>query len=46
MRITGWILLVIGIMALIGAAYKGHHIIGPTFFIALGLLLISKKKNK
>ena len=46
MRTTGWVLLVIGIIALLGASYKGHHVMGPAFFIALGLWLISKKKKQ
>ncbi|MBR1941338.1 MAG: hypothetical protein IJ845_08415 [Bacteroidaceae bacterium] len=46
MEKTGWILLTFGGLSFLGAAIKGHDVLGPCFFMALGLLLIYLGKNK
>lgn len=46
MKITGWVLLIIGILSFIGAVSKGHGLIGPLFFGALGVYLLSRVDKK
>ena len=46
MKITGWIILVLGILSFTGAALASHSVFGPTFFIALGAFLIHKSGEK
>ena len=46
MKITGWIILVLGILSFTGAAIASHSVFGPCFFIALGAFLIQKSNNK
>ena len=47
MKIVGWICLIIGSLAFIGAIIKDHNITGPVFFLGLGIYLlhISNKKK-
>lgn len=45
MKTTGWVLLVIGGLSCLGALTAGDSIIGPVFFIAIGLMLINKSNN-
>lgn len=45
MKTIGWVLFVFGGLSCIGALTAGHSIIGPVFFIALGLMLINKSNN-
>lgn len=45
MKVFGWICLVVGVLAFIGAATHGHSVFGPTFWIALGLVLLLKSKR-
>ena len=46
MKIAGWIFIVFGTLAFIGAASKGHSVFGPLFWIGLGGVLIYLKKEK
>ena len=46
MKTTGWVLLVLGGLSCLGALSAGNSIFGPIFFIAAGLLLINKSKDK
>lgn len=46
MKTTGWILLCFGILSFFGAAIAGHNVFGPSFWIAVGALLIYKVKEK
>ena len=45
MKITGWVILVLGILSFTGAALASHSVFGPTFFIALGAFLIYKSEE-
>ena len=46
MKITGWIILILGILSFTGAALASHSVFGPTFFIALGAFFIHKSDEK
>lgn len=46
MKIAGWIFIVIGVLAFIGAASKGHSVFGPLFWIGIGGVLIYLKREK
>lgn len=46
MKVAGWIILVLGLLSLTGAAIASHSVFGPCFFIALGAFLIHKSNNK
>ena len=46
MKITGYIFAVIGGLALIGGLAAGHSVIGPLFWLALGIILIYFGKQK
>ena len=46
MKTAGWIFIVIGVLAFLGAASKGHNVFGPLFWIGLGGALIYLKREK
>lgn len=46
MKTAGWILIVIGALAFLGAASKGHSVFGPLFWIGIGGVLIYLKREK
>lgn len=46
MKTVGWIFIVIGVLAFLGAASKGHSVFGPLFWIGLGGALIYLKREK
>ena len=46
MKKAGWIIIVFGTLAFIGAASKGHSVFGPLFWIGLGGALVYLKKEK
>ena len=46
MKTAGWILIVIGVLAFLGAASKGHSVFGPLFWIGIGSVLIYLKREK
>jgi len=46
MKTIGWILLVIGVLAFMGAALKGHNVFGPLFWIGIGVMLLCLKKER
>ena len=46
MKIAGWIFIVIGVLAFIGAASTGHSVFGPLFWIGIGGVLIYLKREK
>ena len=46
MKTAGWILIVIGALAFLGAASKGHSVFGPLFWIGIGGVLICLKREK
>lgn len=46
MKTTGWIFIVFGVLAFLGAALKGNSVFGPCMWIAIGGALIYFKKEK
>lgn len=46
MKKAGWIILVIGVLAFIGAALKGDSVFGPLFWIGIGGLLLYLKRER
>ena len=46
MKTIGWILLVIGVLSLIGAASAGDSVFGPLFFVSIGAYLLYRANNK
>ena len=46
MKTAGWILIVIGALAFIGAASKGDSVFGPLFWIGIGTVLLYLKREK
>lgn len=46
MKITGWIFLIIGVLACLGALLRGHSITGPIFWSGLGVYLIHRSNQK
>lgn len=46
MKVLGWILLIFGILSFIGAASKGHSIVGPLFTSGLGAFFLSRVGKK
>lgn len=46
MKIFGWICTIVGVLSFIGAAIYGNSVFGPVFWIALGIVLLLKSKNK
>ena len=49
MKIAGIIVLVLGILSFLGAALAGHSVIGPLFWVAVGIALLyfaNQKKEK
>ena len=41
MKIAGWICTILGAVSLLGAIVASHNPLGPTFWLALGLFLLS-----
>lgn len=50
MKIAGWIILILGCVSFLGCLLGGSNLMGPTFWIALGIFLLyranQKKKEK
>lgn len=46
MKIAGRIMLIFGILSFLGALLKGHSIVGPLFWLALGIFLFFRSKEK
>ena len=46
MKTAGWLFIVIGVLAFLGAASKGHSVFGPLFWIGIGGVLIYLKREK
>ena len=46
MKTAGWIFIVIGVLAFLGAASKGHSVFGPLFWIGIGSVLIYLKRER
>lgn len=46
MKIFGWILLILGILATVGALAGGSSPVGGIFFIVLGAYLLSRAAKK
>lgn len=46
MKTAGWILIVIGVLAFLGAASKGNSVFGPLFWIGIGILLLYLKRER
>lgn len=46
MKTAGWILIVIGALAFIGAASKGDSMFGPLFWIGIGIVLLYLKRER
>ena len=46
MKTAGWILIVIGALAFIGAASKGDSVFGPLFWIGIGIVLLYLKRER
>ena len=46
MKTVGWILIVIGVLAFLGAALKGNSVFGPLFWIGIGIVLLYLKRER
>jgi hypothetical protein len=46
MKTAGWIFVVIGALAFLGAASKGGNVFGPLFWIGIGILLLYLKRER
>ena len=46
MKTAGWIFVVIGALAFLGAASKGDSVFGPLFWIGIGIVLLYLKKER
>ena len=46
MKVAGWIFIVIGALAFLGAASKGHSVFGPLFWIGIGIVLLYLKRER
>lgn len=46
MKIAGWIIIVFGTLALIGACAGGNSIIGALFWIVVGIYLLRRASQK
>lgn len=46
MRTFGWICIVLGGLSFLGASIKGHSVIGPIFWLGLGLYLVNRAHQK
>ena len=46
MKTAGWILIVIGALAFIGAVSKGDSVFGPLFWIGIGIVLLYLKRER
>ncbi len=46
MKIAGYIITAVGVLAAIGAITAGHNFIGPMLWIALGVFLILRAYKK
>lgn len=46
MKIAGWVCLVIGVVSFLGAASAGDGLLGPTFFVALGVFFLYMASNR
>jgi len=46
MKTAGWICLVFGVLAFLGAAAKGHSVFAPLFWIGLGIYLLYRVNNR
>lgn len=49
MKTAGIIVLVLGALSILGAAMAGHSVIGPLFWVAVGIALLyfaNQKKEK
>lgn len=46
MKTAGWIILLFGVLAFIGAALKGNSVFGPSFWIGIGGLLLYLKRER
>ena len=46
MRTAGWVFIVIGALAFLGAASKGNSVFGPLFWIGIGGVLLYLKRER
>ncbi len=46
MKTAGWIFVVIGVLAFLGAASKGDSVFGPLFWIGIGIVLLYLKRER
>lgn len=46
MKIAGWIIIVFGTLGFIGCLAGGNSIIGPLFWIVLGIYLLRRASQK
>lgn len=46
MKKSGWICIVIGGLAFLGAAMKGDSVFGPVFWLGLGIYLVHKASQR
>ena len=46
MKTFGWVLIISGALAFLGAASKGHDVFGPCFWIAVGGVIVYLKREK
>ena len=46
MKTFGWISIAFGGLAFLGAALKGHNVMGPVFWLGLGIYLVHRANQK
>lgn len=46
MKTFGWIFIIIGALAFLGASLKGNNVTGPVFWLGLGIFLIYRARQK
>lgn len=46
MKTFGWIFIVIGALSFLGAFLKGNSVMGPVFWLGLGIYLVHRSAQK
>ena len=46
MKTFGWIFIIIGALSFLGAFLKGNSVMGPVFWLGLGIYLVHRSAQK
>lgn len=46
MKGFGWFCVILGSVSFLGAAINGNSVFGPAFWLALGIYLVHRAKNR